>query len=369
MTMGGGMMSVPVRRERDAEAELNLPPGFRFHPTDDELVEHYLCRKAAGQRLPVPIIAEVDLYKFDPWDLPDRALFGTGEWYFFTPRDRKYPNGSRPNRAAGNGYWKATGADKPVAPKGRTLGIKKALVFYAGKAPRGVKTDWIMHEYRLADAGRAAAAKKGSLRLDDWVLCRLYNKKNEWEKMQMKKGYRRRHCHCKGGGSRRRHDHLLELALALVGRDPHAGVGDRGQRPVPGARLVPGVPGPGTAAASAADDGAQERRGWTTPPPPARHPSLHRPPAMTTSRACTSGLDMLPPPGGGLLLLALRVAQGQGEPDRPASVAWPPSEVMLSGARWCCWNHHHQSSRRDRPSDERQDGGGGDFAGLQLRPL
>uniref|UniRef100_A0A0D9W0M7 NAC domain-containing protein n=1 Tax=Leersia perrieri TaxID=77586 RepID=A0A0D9W0M7_9ORYZ len=176
-----------MRRERDAEAELNLPPGFRFHPTDDELVEHYLCRKAAGQRLPVPIIAEVDLYKFDPWDLPERALFGSKEWYFFTPRDRKYPNGSRPNRAAGNGYWKATGADKPVAPKGRTLGIKKALVFYAGKAPKGVKTDWIMHEYRLADAGRAAAAgaKKGSLRLDDWVLCRLYNKKNEWEKMQM----------------------------------------------------------------------------------------------------------------------------------------------------------------------------------------
>ncbi|VAI38850.1 unnamed protein product [Triticum turgidum subsp. durum] len=155
-------MGMPAvrRRERDAEAELNLPPGFRFHPTDDELVEHYLCRKAAGQRLPVPIIAEVDLYRFDPWALPDRALFGTREWYFFTPRDRKYPNGSRPNRAAGNGYWKATGADKPVAPRGgRTMGIKKALVFYAGKAPKGVKTDWIMHEYRLADAGRAAASK------------------------------------------------------------------------------------------------------------------------------------------------------------------------------------------------------------------
>uniref|UniRef100_A0A453M7Y5 NAC domain-containing protein n=1 Tax=Aegilops tauschii subsp. strangulata TaxID=200361 RepID=A0A453M7Y5_AEGTS len=189
------------RRERDAEAELNLPPGFRFHPTDDELVEHYLCRKAAGQRLPVPIIAEVDLYRFDPWALPDRALFGTREWYFFTPRDRKYPNGSRPNRAAGNGYWKATGADKPVAPRGgRTMGIKKALVFYAGKAPKGVKTDWIMHEYRLADAGRAAASKKGSLRLDDWVLCRLYNKKNEWEKMQLQQqgGEEMMHSHSWG---------------------------------------------------------------------------------------------------------------------------------------------------------------------------
>ena len=174
-------------RRRDAEAELNLPPGFRFHPTDEELVVHYLCRKVARQPLPVPIIAEVDLYKLDPWDLPEKALFGRKEWYFFTPRDRKYPNGSRPNRAAGRGYWKATGADKPVAPKGsaRTVGIKKALVFYSGKAPRGVKTDWIMHEYRLADADRAPGGKKGSQKLDEWVLCRLYNKKNNWEKVKL----------------------------------------------------------------------------------------------------------------------------------------------------------------------------------------
>ncbi|KAK3162278.1 hypothetical protein QOZ80_1BG0087680 [Eleusine coracana subsp. coracana] len=171
---------------RDAEAELNLPPGFRFHPTDEELVVHYLCRKVARQQLPVAIIAEVDLYKFDPWDLPEKALFGRKEWYFFTPRDRKYPNGSRPNRAAGRGYWKATGADKPIAPKGsaKVAGIKKALVFYSGKAPRGVKTDWIMHEYRLAEADRAPG-KKGSQKLDEWVLCRLYNKKNNWEKVKV----------------------------------------------------------------------------------------------------------------------------------------------------------------------------------------
>ncbi|KAJ6804804.1 NAC domain-containing protein 68-like [Iris pallida] len=173
------------RRIADAEAGLNLPPGFRFHPTDEELVIHYLCKKVACHRLPVPIIAELDLYKYDPWELPEKALFGQREWYFFTPRDRKYPNGSRPNRAAGRGYWKATGADKPVSPKGsiRPLGIKKALVFYSGKAPRGVKTDWIMHEYRLADTSRAVS-KKGSLRLDDWVLCRLYNKKNNWQQQQ-----------------------------------------------------------------------------------------------------------------------------------------------------------------------------------------
>nr|WLO57479.1 NAC transcription factor 20 [Rheum palmatum] len=161
-------------------SELQLPPGFRFHPTDDELVLHYLCRRCAAQPIAVPIIAEIDLYKFDPWQLPGMALYGEKEWYFFSPRDRKYPNGSRPNRAAGTGYWKATGADKPIG-KPKTLGIKKALVFYSGKAPKGVKTNWIMHEYRLANVDRSAG-KGSNLRLDDWVLCRIYNKKGRLEK-------------------------------------------------------------------------------------------------------------------------------------------------------------------------------------------
>lgn len=165
--------------------DLQLPPGFRFHPTDDELVMHYLCRKCASQQIDVAIIKELDLYKHDPWDLPGLALYGDKEWYFFSPRERKYPNGSRPNRAAGTGYWKATGADKAIG-RPKTVGIKKALVFYAGKAPKGHKTNWIMHEYRLADVDRSARNKNRSSRLDDWVLCRIYNKKGSLEKHSMK---------------------------------------------------------------------------------------------------------------------------------------------------------------------------------------
>ncbi|KAI3456293.1 hypothetical protein Pfo_012956 [Paulownia fortunei] len=142
-----------------------LPPGFRFHPTDEELVVHYLKKKAASAPLPVAIIAEVDLYKYDPWELPSKASFGEQEWYFFSPRERKYPNGERPNRAATSGYWKATGTDKPILTGNGTqkIGVKKALVFYGGKPPKGIKTNWIMHEYRL---------------LDDWVLCRIFKKIN-----------------------------------------------------------------------------------------------------------------------------------------------------------------------------------------------
>ncbi|GKC61276.1 NAC transcription factor 56-like protein, partial [Tanacetum coccineum] len=163
----------------------HLPPGFRFHPTDEELVVHYLKKKVESVPIPAAIIAEIDLYKFDPWELPAKAAFGEQEWYFFSPRDRKYPNGARPNRAATSGYWKATGTDKPVMTAGGThkVGVKKALVFYGGKPPKGVKTNWIMHEYRLMDnktiskpPGFEAAKNKGTLRLDDWVLCRIYRK-------------------------------------------------------------------------------------------------------------------------------------------------------------------------------------------------
>lgn len=55
-------------------AQLQLPPGFRFHPTDEELVLHYLRRKADSHVFQIPVIAEVDLYKFDPWDLPGTLL-------------------------------------------------------------------------------------------------------------------------------------------------------------------------------------------------------------------------------------------------------------------------------------------------------
>ncbi|CAN0852890.1 NAC transcription factor NAM-2 [Linum grandiflorum] len=170
----------------------NLPPGFRFHPTDEELVVHYLKKKAASLPLPVTIIADVDLYKFDPWELPGKATFGEQEWYFFSPRDRKYPNGARPNRAATSGYWKATGTDKPIMSStgAGKVGVKKALVFYGGKPPKGIKTNWIMHEYRLVNSNNYSGnsstvlkppvsnsgSKKSSLRLDDWVLCRIYKK-------------------------------------------------------------------------------------------------------------------------------------------------------------------------------------------------
>uniref|UniRef100_A0A7N0T9X2 NAC domain-containing protein n=1 Tax=Kalanchoe fedtschenkoi TaxID=63787 RepID=A0A7N0T9X2_KALFE len=164
--------------ERGPGTNFNFPAGFRFHPSDEELIVHYLQPKVASRPLPASIIAEIDLYKYHPWELHQKALFGDDEFYFFSPRDRKYPNGLRPNRAAASGYWKATGTDKAIVTSSgsKTIGVKKALVFYVGRPP--AKTEWMMDEYRLPETTKRPSRSKSTMRLDDWVLCRVRQKAN-----------------------------------------------------------------------------------------------------------------------------------------------------------------------------------------------
>ncbi|KAF3527079.1 hypothetical protein F2Q69_00051723 [Brassica cretica] len=153
-----------------------LPPGFRFHPTDEELITFYLASKVFHGGLCGIHIAEVDLNRCEPWELPEMAKMGEREWYFYSLRDRKYPTGLRTNRATTAGYWKATGKDKEVfagggSGGGALVGMKKTLVFYKGRAPRGLKTKWVMHEYRLeTDLSHRHTCK------EEWVICRVFNK-------------------------------------------------------------------------------------------------------------------------------------------------------------------------------------------------
>ncbi|CAH2053390.1 unnamed protein product [Thlaspi arvense] len=158
--------------------EENLPPGFRFHPTDEELITHYLCRKVSDIGFTGKAVVDVDLNKCEPWDLPAKASMGEKEWYFFSLRDRKYPTGLRTNRATEAGYWKTTGKDKEIYRTGVLVGMKKTLVFYKGRAPKGEKSNWVMHEYRLENKQPFKPAK------EEWVVCRVFKKSTATKKPQ-----------------------------------------------------------------------------------------------------------------------------------------------------------------------------------------
>ncbi|KAJ3670049.1 hypothetical protein LUZ60_010373 [Juncus effusus] len=177
--------------EEDEEEEEEMLPGFRFHPTDEELVTFYLRRKVAMKRLSIEIIREIDIYKFDPWDLPKTTTAGgEKEWYFFCLRGRKYRNSIRPNRVTGSGFWKATGIDRPIYPSSSTgterecVGLKKSLVYYQGSAGKGTKTEWMMHEFRLPPDSKKIDdnAPPSMQEAEVWTICRIFKRNITYKK-------------------------------------------------------------------------------------------------------------------------------------------------------------------------------------------
>ncbi|CAK7348599.1 unnamed protein product [Dovyalis caffra] len=145
------------------------PVGYGFHPTDEELVNHYLRFKMhGGYEEEVSRIPEVNVCDYEPWVLPSLSVIQSNdpECYFFCPRNYKYVNSQRINRTTEAGYWKVTGKDHKIKAKSTKehIATKKILVFYKGRFPKGVKTNWVMHEYH-------PNFNFGSER--DFVLCKL----------------------------------------------------------------------------------------------------------------------------------------------------------------------------------------------------
>ncbi|KAG0488543.1 hypothetical protein HPP92_007354 [Vanilla planifolia] len=163
-----------------------VPPGFRFHPTDEGARWLLPQRKVASQRL-ISTSSETLICTESSHGISRSAFHGSffsrpikercrigyeeqTEWYFFSHKDKKYPTGTRTNRATVAGFWKATGRDKAVHDKNGLIGMRKTLVFYKGRAPNGQKTDWIMHEYRL-----------------DHESASIFKEKNRWMKKMIDK--------------------------------------------------------------------------------------------------------------------------------------------------------------------------------------
>lgn len=173
----GGVGEMMIRRDDDDEEEeeerlremqisitaSSAFPGFRFSPTDEELICYYLKKKMEGCDKSVMIIPEVDFCRHEPWELPGRSIIQSdNEWFFFSARGRKYPNGSQSKRATESGYWKATGKERNVKSGSSVIGTKRTLVFHTGRAPKGERTEWIMHEYCMDGTSQ-----------DSLVVCRL----------------------------------------------------------------------------------------------------------------------------------------------------------------------------------------------------
>ncbi|KAJ4965615.1 hypothetical protein NE237_017464 [Protea cynaroides] len=166
---------------------ISFPPGIRFYPTEEQLLCYYLSKKNSCDKhhehdLCIPssshieispfgidMIQEVDLYDYDPWDLPDIARFCYGRggskkhWFCFTAK----MSSKRVKRKARGGFWKRRGTARDVVggKEGSVLGKRNTYVFYHRNSSRTMKTDWILHEYALVDNLK-----------DSFTLCRVFFK-------------------------------------------------------------------------------------------------------------------------------------------------------------------------------------------------
>ncbi|XP_042015693.1 NAC domain-containing protein 83-like isoform X1 [Salvia splendens] len=171
---------------------LKLPIGFRFHPTDEELLLHYLKRKVLSLPLLANVIPELEAFQFNPSDLPGDLK---EKRYFFCKRKRNLVNKC--------GYWKSSGKDKQIVASGsnNVIGIKKSFVFYQD---RKMKTHWIMQELSLVGFlktpflnqvmvhtsilfvkfmflrfSTTCVMQRLLMQVGDWVVCRLYQRKRK----------------------------------------------------------------------------------------------------------------------------------------------------------------------------------------------
>ncbi|MCL7039690.1 hypothetical protein MKW94_026195 [Papaver nudicaule] len=151
-----------------------VPIGFKFSPTDDELISFFLKNKTEYPgEFNLPEIPETKIYEHLPQELLGTRNKGA---YFFTQRNRRHAKGSYVDRSVkeGYGHWRMTGSGKGNEIKGvdgSVIGYKNSLTFYTGKNRKeGKGTDWLMNEYVMKEK----VGCNSSMKLDDWVICRVH---------------------------------------------------------------------------------------------------------------------------------------------------------------------------------------------------
>ncbi|XP_019232702.1 PREDICTED: NAC domain-containing protein 41-like isoform X2 [Nicotiana attenuata] len=168
---------------------LNLPIGFRFRPTDEELLVHYLSRKIFSMPLPALIIPEIlDVFVSFPSDLPGDLRENR---YFFSKANGDINSKGCSRLISGkdcSGYWKAVGQGQlivvPISGSAVSeqqqqrllLGMKKALRFYQTTRSECLRTRWIMHQYSLVTIS-SSDQNVNMMQVGDWSVFRIYQKK------------------------------------------------------------------------------------------------------------------------------------------------------------------------------------------------
>ncbi|XP_039066893.1 NAC domain-containing protein JA2-like [Hibiscus syriacus] len=132
------------------EYRMNIPPGFQFLPTDNELITCYLWKKAKGKPLPCNYILDCEIYgdkDKEPWKIFGEA---TSETFYVFTKLKKKGKGRRIDRIAGSGTWKGQRTDPIMDSNNNHIGDKKLFSFQVKERSHDKENGhWIMTEFSL----------------------------------------------------------------------------------------------------------------------------------------------------------------------------------------------------------------------------
>ncbi|CAI9763269.1 unnamed protein product [Fraxinus pennsylvanica] len=153
---------------------LNLPHGYRFDPTDNEVL-FYLRKNILDQHFPANVIPTADVYGTNPDEIPFCEFKdGNGSyWFFFTTK----PSG---DLVTEDGYWSPI-MDAEITDGTKVVGYMRHLVFYRGKISSGIQTLWNVHEYRVNPSIFTAAELNDGVKnkITNLVVCKIFLKKDD----------------------------------------------------------------------------------------------------------------------------------------------------------------------------------------------
>ncbi|CAF1850524.1 unnamed protein product [Brassica napus] len=152
---------------------LAYPPGYRFVPTDAEIIYYYLKPFLPENKKSWPIIPihHANIYESNPQQLTAEYKKGNlTEWFFISERTKIKRNGQKQKRVDHNGgYWHSKAVTKKIKVKKDVVGYKTTLNYFVGKQPNGERTNWLMQEYWLESSGH-----NKTVCIVDYALCKIY---------------------------------------------------------------------------------------------------------------------------------------------------------------------------------------------------
>ncbi|CAH8259326.1 unnamed protein product [Arabidopsis lyrata] len=152
-------------------------PGFRFQPTDEELINYYLKNKIMGNTWLVDdTICEINILNHHPSSFSSLSRIKSNDsiYYFFVPKQYKTETVRKRNTKEKYWYWKHSGRVKVIEDEsGNKIGERQGFLYqkYGDPKTKGNKSRWVMHEYKITSLPHH--------NLDSYVICKIFDKGKE----------------------------------------------------------------------------------------------------------------------------------------------------------------------------------------------